>query len=369
MQGFLLTVVVVLEGLILISLWLLVYQLIKQQGRILLRLDLIEQHIVNAGHGVPTTGVMINSAQPHPKGLSVGTPIPSFSLPDLSRNEVSLKKFRGKLVLLVNWDPRCSFCEMIAPDLARLQYDFRKRNVQLLLVSSGDAEGNHKLAQENGLECPILLQRELQDLGLFENEGTPVAYLVDEQGRVDQPLADGADQVLILAREVASGRLRNTKKLRGKRPLTESRIEREGLKTGTRAPTFSLPDIYGRTISLEEYQGRQVLLIFSDPNCGPCDQLAPQLVRLHERHRDNGLAMVMVGRGDPKENRRKAEEHSFEFPVVLQRKWELSKEYGIFATPAAFLIGEDGVLARNVAQGVDEIMALAQGVKWLEGET
>lgn len=349
MQELVLTVVVVLEGLILISLWLLVYQLIKQQGRILLRLDLL----------VPTTGEMISGAQAQPSGLSVGTPIPPFSLPDLSRNEVSLEQFRGKLVLLVNWDPLCGFCEMIAPDLARLQDDFRKRNVQLLLVSSGDAEGNRKLGQANGLECPILLQQERQELGLFENEGTPVAYLLDEQGRVHQPLAGGADQVLILARQVASGRLR---KLRGKRPLTESRIERNGLKAGTRAPAFSLPDIGGRTISLEEYRGREVLLIFSDPNCGPCDELAPQLVRLHERHRDNGLAMVMVGRGDPKENRRKAEEHSFEFPVVLQRKWELSKEYGIFETPAAFLIGPNGVLARNVALGIDEIMTLAQGV-------
>jgi peroxiredoxin len=68
----------------------------------------------------------------------------------------------------------------------------------------------------------------------------------------------------------------------------------------------------------------------------------------------------MVARGDPEENRCKAQEHGFEFPVVLQERWKLSKEYGIFATPVAFLIDEDGVIARNVAQGVDEILALAR---------
>ena len=95
----------------------------------------------------------------------------------------------------------------------------------------------------------------------------------------------------------------------------------------------------GRTVSLEEYRGRRVLLVFSDPHCGPCDELAPQLARLHQEHRDNNLAIIMVGRGDAEENRSKAERHGVEFPVVLQEQWKLSKEYGIFATPVAFLIG------------------------------
>ena len=78
------------------------------------------------------------------------------------------------------------------------------------------------------------------------------------------------------------------------------------------------------------------------------------------RRRDNGPALVLVARGDPGENRRKAEAHGFEFPVVLQERWKLSKEYGIFAAPVAFLIGEDGVIARDVARGVEEIVALAR---------
>jgi peroxiredoxin len=351
MQGFLLTVVIVLEGLILVSLWLLLYQLVKQQGRILLRLDHLEQQLAHSG--------MIEDGQPQPRGLTIGTPIRPFSLPDLSGKMVSLEEFRGKKVLLINWSPQCGFCEVIASDLGRLQDDFRKRNVQLLLVSHAD-ESNRKLAEEHGLGCPILLQKESQHLEMFENQGTPVAYLLDEQGRVAQPFADGANEVMGLAKAVAAGRLKQKKHIRGERPLTESRIERDGLKAGIPAPAFSLPDVYGHTVSLEEYRGRRVLLVFSDPQCGPCDQLAPQLVELHQQNRDNGLAVVMVGRGDPEENRRKAEEQSFEFPVALQQKWELSKKYGIFETPVAFLIGEDGVIAANVATGVDEIIALAR---------
>ena len=138
-----------------------------------------------------------------------------------------------------------------------------------------------------------------------------------------------------------------------------SRLERGGLKAGTPAPQFELPEIGGGTVSLATFRGRRVLLVFSDPECGPCNEFAAQLVQLHRRHTGNGLAVLMIGRGDPAENRRKAIEHGFEFPVALQRRWETSKEYGIFATPVAFLIGDDGVIERGVATGADEILALA----------
>ena len=59
------------------------------------------------------------------------------------------------------------------------------------------------------------------------------------------------------------------------------------------------------------------------------------------------------------ENRQKADEHAIQFPVVLQEKWNLSKQYGIFTTPVAFLIDENGVIAEDVAVGRDPIVALA----------
>ena len=99
--------------------------------------------------------------------------------------------------------------------------------------------------------------------------------------------------------------------------------------------------------------------MFSDPQCGPCDELAPQLARLHQEHGGNDLALLLVGRGDPEENRRKAAKFGIKFPVVLQEKWKLSKEYGIFATPVAFLIDAKGVIAQDVAVGKDAILDLA----------
>ncbi len=68
-----------------------------------------------------------------------------------------------------------------------------------------------------------------------------------------------------------------------------------------------------------------------------------------------------MSRGDPEINQRKVSEHQITFPVVLQHRWEISREYGIFATPVAYLINEQGVIAADVAVGGDAIVALTKG--------
>jgi peroxiredoxin len=349
-------ILIVLQGLILISLWTLLYQAIKQQGRLLLRLDDLDRRV---------SDLVVGAGQETPAGqggLDVGTPVSSPRLLDLEGQVVSLDDHRGKRVLLVHWNPECVYCELLAPDLARLQADLRTSDVQLVLASQQDAESNRKVADEHGLTCPIVLMPGDSPLvrETFKDMGTPVAYLLDEQGKVAQPVAVGGDAILTLGRGIAGNRARRIR-LPGERDLSQSRIERNGLKAGTTAPVFRLPDVRGGTVALEDYRGRRVLLVFSDPHCGPCEELAPHLVRIHRQYRDEGLVVLMVSRGDVEENRRKADRYGFKFPVALQERWKLSKEYGIFAMPVAFLIDEEGVIMRNAAQGVVEIVALVPG--------
>jgi len=245
-----------------------------------------------------------------------------------------------------------------------MQSALEANHTQLVLVSYGDAEANRKLAAEHGLNCTILLLKDSTaekylSEQVFKYCGTPSAYLLDEQGQVAERLAAGMTAVVALAREAADGAQPKKAALR-KLPLSESRIEREGLKAGTPAPDFNLPDVHGQPVSLEQFRGQKVLLVFTDPQCGPCDELAPELVRLHRKHSNNGLAVVMVGRGNAEENKKKATQHEIAFPFVLQERWKLSRQYGIFATPVAFLIGKDGVIMRDVAKGRDPIMTLAR---------
>jgi peroxiredoxin len=118
-----------------------------------------------------------------------------------------------------------------------------------------------------------------------------------------------------------------------------------------------LPRIDEGDLSLSDFQGGRVLLVFSDPDCGPCDELAPQLQEIHLRRPE--LQVLVVSRRDVEANRAKATALGLSFPIVLQKQWEVSLKYAMFATPVGYLIDEQGMLASDVAVGVGPILALA----------
>jgi peroxiredoxin len=142
----------------------------------------------------------------------------------------------------------------------------------------------------------------------------------------------------------------------GDRSLAKSRINRNGLPPGTPAPAFTLPRLDGGELSLSDYAGRYVLLVFSDPDCGPCNMLAPRLEKLSKN--TPSVKVLMVSRGEADRNRHKVEEFGLTFPVVLQDQWKLSREYAKFATPIGYLIDGEGRIAADVALGTDAILAL-----------
>jgi hypothetical protein len=68
----------------------------------------------------------------------------------------------------------------------------------------------------------------------------------------------------------------------------------------------------------------------------------------------------MVSRCDADATRAKAASLGLTFPIVMQKKWEISLKYGMFATPIGYLIDEQGIILRDVAVGVGPILALTR---------
>jgi peroxiredoxin len=327
------------------------YQLVRQNGRILLRLEALEERLARQASGAPT------AAAP-PAGLPAGSAAPSFELPDLAGAPTSLSQFLGRRLLLIFFNPRCGFCLQMAPDLAALPTDGAAGRPLPVVVTTGGADENRKLVEEHGIRCPVLLQEAMEVASRYQAHGTPMGYLIDEQGRIASEVAVGAQALLELVGP-DDGSRNGRPAHRGNRSLADSKLNRDGLAAGTPAPTFRLPRLDAGELSLEEYRGRQVLLVFSDPHCGPCDQLAPQLEKLS--HRTPGVQVLMVSRGELEANRAKAAEHGLTFPIGLQKQWEISRAYAMFATPIAYLIDEEGTIAADVATGVDPILALFAG--------
>jgi len=330
------------------------YQLVRQNGRILLRLEEIENRLAK------------RPAQERaaPAGLAIGTPAPEFELPDLAGVRRKLSVFRGQDVLLIFFNPKCGFCTKMAPHLAALPIDGGDGRAVPVVVTTGDAEENRILALQHGIRCVVLLQEQMEVANQYRAQGTPMGYRIDPEGRIASELAVGADPLLKLVDlkyAPAAKSLKNGSNHKGKQPdpsLARSRLNRSGLKAGAVAPEFRLPLVGGGELALAELRDRPVLLVFSDPNCGPCDELASLLEELHLARPD--LEVLVISRRDAEATSAKAESLGLTYPIVMQRQWEISKQYGMFATPIGYLIDEQGIVVHDVAVGVEPILALAQ---------
>jgi peroxiredoxin len=332
----------------------LVFELVRQNGRILLRFDRLGQQLAR---GRPAGG-------PAPP-LPVGAHAPAFTLPDLSGQPQGLAQFRGQRVLLIFFNPDCGFCTRMAPALAQLPPDGGDGRPVPLVVTTGGRRENRRLVKRFAWRCPVLLQEGMEIATQYQVSGTPVGYLIDARGLIASEQAVGSDALLRLAAAPGPGNgspghqgpveADGQHRPRGKlnKGLAHSHLKRDGLKAGTPAPGFRLPRVGGGELALEAYRGRRVLLVFSDPQCGPCDQLAPRLERLHRERSD--LSVLMISRKDVELNRQKIANHGLTFPVALQQGWEVSLRYAMFTTPVGYLIDEQGVIAADVAVGFEAI--------------
>jgi methylamine dehydrogenase accessory protein MauD len=113
------------------------------------------------------------------RGLKRGTKAPDFVLPSIDGNEVSLKSFAGRTILLVFTQARCAPCSRIVPELNKLH---EVGDVVVLVVNNGDLESTQAWARAVGARFSVLVQDGWSVSRRYEVFATPFAFLVNEQG-------------------------------------------------------------------------------------------------------------------------------------------------------------------------------------------
>jgi hypothetical protein len=160
------------------------WQLMRQNGRLLARLDALES---GAGGGAPVAAPT--------RGRHAGQLVPSFVLPDLDGRPVSLEGLLdgGRELLLLFSDPGCHACNPILPEVGRRQRALGDGPLPVVM-SLGDAESNRVKASEHGLEL-VLIQEDFDLARSLGIGGMPGAVLVDREGRVSGEPVDNTDRV------------------------------------------------------------------------------------------------------------------------------------------------------------------------------
>lgn len=135
---------------------------------------------------------------------------------------------------------------------------------------------------------------------------------------------------------------------------------------GKPAPDFSLTTLDGAEVSLSQYRGQPVLINFWASWCLPCREEMPELVRVYESHKAEGLMVLGVNitySDTLPEVQAFATEFNISFPVLLDEDGTVTQKlYPVLGLPTSIFIHRDGIIARvqvgkMTGQQIDEYVA------------
>ncbi len=109
------------------------------------------------------------------------------------------------------------------------------------------------------------------------------------------------------------------------------------------APDFSLVSRSGQPVSLKDLKGKVVMINFWASWCGPCRQEFPLLDQMYKRYNSLGFTLLGVNvESDTKDAERWLAEMPVTFPVLFDKKNEVSKLYAVNAMPSTVFIDRQG---------------------------
>lgn len=132
------------------------------------------------------------------------------------------------------------------------------------------------------------------------------------------------------------------------------RTESTMLPLGTTAPDFSLPNIDGQAVSLDNFRNAPALLVmFICNHCPYVKHVADDLAALAKEYQAKGVAVVAISSNDvenypddsPQKMAEEAQQRGYTFPYLYDGSQEVAKAYGAACTPDFYVFDKDQRLA------------------------
>src|ERR1043166_5691805 len=305
----------------------------EQQRQIMRRLEIIELE----------GGAVTRDGAGHPnEGLPIGAIFPDFELRDVRGSTVSLDDLKtdNKPLLFVFISPTCKPCKALVPEFEQWQEELNEK-LKMVFVSTGEAGDNTE--KFNG-EVPklILLQEKRELAEAVKAQWTPTAVLRDANGRIGSHIVAGDTAIRELIDQIEKKDLKKEFAF-----FTNGNGHAQGTKLGETIPQFSLADIQGNEVSSESFIGRETLVAFWSLTCPFCREMIADLREWEATKGEDDPALVVFSEGDLTEHR----DFGLKSPVILEKDYKTAEKFGMFGTPSAVLVNEQGTIISETAAG------------------
>jgi len=109
---------------------------------------------------------------------------PAFSGSTLDARPLSIREYRGSVVILNFWASWCRECRPEMPVLERLHREFSSRGLIIIGVNAREKEEPaRRYARELGLTIPLVLDRDGKINALYGVVGLPTTFVIGRDGR------------------------------------------------------------------------------------------------------------------------------------------------------------------------------------------
>jgi peroxiredoxin len=114
------------------------------------------------------------------------------------------------------------------------------------------------------------------------------------------------------------------------------------LPIASHAADFALQDLQGKTHRLSDYRGKWVLVNFWATWCPPCLSELPELISLHNSHKDVVVIGIAMEYNSVKSVADFANKHGITYPVVAGNRKIVAQIGDLDVLPTSYLYNPNG---------------------------
>ena len=139
--------------------------------------------------------------------------------------------------------------------------------------------------------------------------------------------------------------------------------------TVSTAQNFTVTDLQGNPVQLQDYFDKPILLNFWASWCGPCKSEMPDLEEAYQQYGDDIHFLIVNLTDGSRETVASAsayiQQEGYSFPIYFDTSMEAAMAYQAYSIPITFFIGEGGVpiayytgaMSRDILQqGIDLLL-------------